>query len=392
MHEGDQRVTLIPLGLQTIVFRSFAAAEPAWRGLEERGACYAFQTFEWLSSWQATIGASEGVEPHIVVVSDEDGAAMLLPLGIRRRSGVAFLSFLGGKVTDYHAPIIRRDFAEHLEPERFDVLWTAVLRQLPPVDIVQLQKMPPLIETTANPFVLLSGSIHTENAHAAKLEGSYQEYREGLKRRLKESHANWHLADSRRRRRRLSEIGKLTYQIATDAAAAQEIMRATVPQKIRRWQETDAPNLFNSPKYLEFYGEMGAKGVPSGLVHISALRVDNTIIATHWSTVFRGRYCALLMTFEAEEWAKYSPGRLIIEDTIEWCFSHDISIFDLTNGDEPYKEAWTDHRLPLYDCVNSLTLRGKSFVALNQLRRKMTQYPTLRPVTRLLRPLRRYIE
>jgi CelD/BcsL family acetyltransferase involved in cellulose biosynthesis len=376
-----------------MVFRSFAAAEPVWRALEERGACYAFQTFEWLSSWQGTIGASEGIQPHIVVVSDEQGAAMLLPLGIRRRSGVAFLSFLGGNVTDYHAPIIRRDFAEHLDPERFGSFWNAVLDQLPPVDIVQLQKMPPLIEDTANPFVRLPGSVHTENAHAAKLVGSYQEYKEELERWHKRgSHANWRLSDSRRRRRRLSEMGKLTHQIATDAESAREIMQATVRQKTRRWQETGAPNLFASPEYVEFYERLGTKGVVEGFIHISALRVGDTIIATHLGPVFRARFYGLLTTFEAGHWAKYSPGRLLLEDTIEWCFTHDITTVDFTKGDEAYKGAWTDHTLPLYDCVNSLTLKGKSFVALNQLRRKATQYPTLRPVTRMLRPLRRYID
>ena len=39
-------------------------------------------------------------------------------------------------------------------------------------------------------------------------------------------------------------------------------------------------------------------------------------MATHSSTVFKERYCGLLMSFEAGKWATYSPGRLLLEDTI----------------------------------------------------------------------------
>ncbi|WP_374547464.1 VanZ family protein, partial [Rhodoblastus sp.] len=48
------------------IFHTFGDVEDIWRQAQENCACYGFQTFEWLSTWQATIGDAEGIKPHIV--------------------------------------------------------------------------------------------------------------------------------------------------------------------------------------------------------------------------------------------------------------------------------------------------------------------------------------
>src|SRR5688572_4098107 len=98
------------------IFHSFSEIEPQWRKAQEYCDCYGFQTFEWLSTWHETIGAAERIEPRIVHVADACGnTLMLLPLAIQQRFGLSFLTFLGGVVTDYNAPIIRADFAASLD-------------------------------------------------------------------------------------------------------------------------------------------------------------------------------------------------------------------------------------------------------------------------------------
>jgi CelD/BcsL family acetyltransferase involved in cellulose biosynthesis len=384
--------------LAITVFRSFVDAEPDWRKLQQAGVCYAFQTFEWLSSWHQIIGQSEGAEPYIVLVSDGHGRAMLIPLGLRRWNGVSVLRFLGGAVTDYNAPIIREDFAKCMTSERLQLLWASILGQLPRADIVHFRRMPLLVEDVANPLVHIAGSVHTETAHFAKLTGSFQEYKDALSDRLKVCPAKgvFKLRELRRQRRRLSEKGKLTYQVASSKAVAEEIMQATVRQKTRHWQETGAPAFFSSPENVNFYQKVGVKEIQSGFVHIAALRVNDTILATDWSTVFRGRYCALLGSFEAGEWAKYSPGRLLTEDTIDWCFANEIATYDLTVGDEAYKQAWADHRLPLYEHISALTTVGRCLVSANKavykVRRKVAPQGHLHPMWKMVRPLKRLVQ
>src|SRR4051794_4928667 len=58
---------------QIAVFSSPSQGEALWREALASGAGYVFQTFEWQSAYQATIGAAEGVLPCIVQVADRDG-------------------------------------------------------------------------------------------------------------------------------------------------------------------------------------------------------------------------------------------------------------------------------------------------------------------------------
>ena len=67
------------------VYDDLAAVETAWRDFQQHADCTAFQTFEWLSTWQRHIGARDGVTPCIVVARDRNDAMLLiLPLAVRR--------------------------------------------------------------------------------------------------------------------------------------------------------------------------------------------------------------------------------------------------------------------------------------------------------------------
>ena len=103
---------IVPEALRISLHRSVAECEPLWRGAAAHCAGFVFQSFDWQAAYQATIGAAEGVLPLVVNVADPSGRTLLLlPLGIYRRGWLRVLRFLGGVVTDYHAPLIDPDFA-----------------------------------------------------------------------------------------------------------------------------------------------------------------------------------------------------------------------------------------------------------------------------------------
>src|SRR5580704_14923042 len=171
MQIGDNRFAGTWLdGARLSVHQSFEECEALWRAAVKTCSCFAFQTFEWQSTWCATIGQAEGVRTYIVHLADSTGRTLLfLPLGIYSRKGLWFLSFLGGIVTDYNVPIIDPQFASEISKSEFSRLWAAILDLLPRVDVVWLQRMPHLIDHTRNPMIMLPGARHTENAHAAIL-------------------------------------------------------------------------------------------------------------------------------------------------------------------------------------------------------------------------------
>ncbi|MCI0467325.1 MAG: GNAT family N-acetyltransferase [Beijerinckiaceae bacterium] len=336
------------------VFSSFSEVEAKWRKAQADCACYGFQTFDWLSTCQGTVGIAEGVEPRIVHVAGANGnTLMLLPLGIRRRHGLSFLNFLGGDTTDYNAPIVDAEFAAGLDSAASNRLLGCVLEQLPRVDVIAFERMPSEIDGVPNPLAILPGAKHVSNAYAATLGGTFKDFK---KRRSPKF-----FSTGERKWRRLCEIAPARFCVAEGAAEATEVMGALVRQKRRRYQDTGAVDLLAKPHYLAFYSALAEKHSGTGLIHTSALFAGTAIVAAHCGMVFRNRFYWLMPSFEGGAWARFSPGRLLMQFLIEWSILRDLKKFDLTIGDDGYKHLWADHTLRLYDFIGGVTGRGKIY-------------------------------
>ena len=105
------------------------------------------------------------------------------------------------------------------------------------------------------------------------------------------------------------------------------------------------------------------------LVHLSALTLDDKILATHWGLVFNDRFYYLFPSYESNEYAKYSPGTLLLQHLFEWCIDNHLKVFDFTDGDEPYKFFWEDETVKLYDYFEAITIKGKLYILLLELKR-----------------------
>ena len=338
------------------VFHSASEVEHIWRKAQENCACYGFQTFEWLSTWQETIGVAERIEPHIVHIADaNENTLMLLPLGIQRWLGLLFLSFLGGHVTDYHAPIVRAEFAAGLDAAALNRLMAFVLERLPRIDVIAFEKMPSVIDDASNPFAGLADAKHVCNAHAAALGGTFTDFR---KRRSAKF-----FSTGDRKWRRLSEIAPVRFCIAESPDAAAEILRVLIRQKRRRYQELGYPGALAD---FTFHATVAKRHLITGLIQTSALCVGETMVATHLGMIFRNRFYYLMPSYEAGDWARFSPGRILMQSLIEWSISQGLKEFDLTIGDETYKRLWADHTLPLYECIRGLTGKGKIYRELHR--------------------------
>lgn len=336
------------------VFHSLDEAEAVWRGAQDHCACYGFQTFEWLSAWQQTIGAAKNIKPCIVHIADIRGSTlMLLPLGIERRLGLAILHFLGDPVTDYHAPLINAEFATNLDGVALEELFARVITKLPQIDVIAFDKIPDTIEGLANPFARLSGAQHRHNAYAAGLAESFAEFKKCRRLKL--------FNDTARQWRRLAKIAPTAFCIAQSPEAAGEIVHALSRQKRNFCRDIGAPDFFALPGHLSFYATLAAKHQGSGLIQTAALRVGEKIVATHWGMVFRNRFYWLMPAYERGEFACFSPGRLLMQSLMEWSIAQGLKVFDLTIGGETYKHAWADQKLQLYSFMRAVTLKGEIY-------------------------------
>lgn len=360
------------------VHSSFEQVETRWRTAQEHCAAYGFQDYDWLAIWQRNLGARQGWEVCLVELSDaDDRIVMLLPLGRLRKRGIRTLSFLGGEVTDYHAPLLHPDF----DVSAFASLWPVIVRLVGGADVFRVRRMPQHIEGLPNPLIALRGMHHTEQAHAATLTSTYAEFQKQRSAKM--------FADTRRQLRRLGELG--TVQLLIDAPAGQraEVTAGMAQQKARRWHETGSRDLFAEAGYLDFYQQLAAHGLSGGEIVVSALYVDANLVATHWGMRYGKRFYWIMPGYQDGEWARYSVGRILLDAMVQHCITEQLAVFDLTVGDEAYKMQWADHMLPLYAGQQGLSLRGQVVVTLSKayqhLRARARNNERLRSLVRRLR-------
>jgi CelD/BcsL family acetyltransferase involved in cellulose biosynthesis len=368
-----------PEGVSVAVYPSLEQAEARWRAAQSVCHAYGFQSYDWLATWQRQLGQVQGWQVRVLEVRQADGATlMLLPLGICLQRGLRVLSFLGGEVTDYHAPLLSADFPV----TAFGTLWPVLIGLLrDEVDLWRVRRMPQHIEGLPNPLTLLPGMRATERAHAASLTNSFAEFQKQRSAKM--------FADTRRQLRRLHELGAVRILVDTTAAQRPAVVAGMARQKARRWHETGSRDLFSEPGYLDFYQALAAHGLGGGEVLVSALYVDDTLVATHWGIVYGQRFYWLMPGYEDGTWGRYSVGRILLEAVVQHAIERRLAVFDLTVGDEAYKMQWADHSLALFAGQQGFSVRGKIAVRMGdcwqRLRARARANTTLRNLIRRLR-------
>jgi len=338
--------------LQFHLYHSFdATLEGTWRQLQEDSDHYVFQTYEWLAHWQRTAGQnSHGIEPLVAVVSNSQRPLALFPFGIRKSGSARVLEFLGGGQCDYNAPLILPGI---FTTEQFRDLWDKVLDSLPAHDVRYFVRVPQQLGGLRNPFLDIAPSFCEGFAYAAALPDSWGEFRCGLPAKFQK--------DNARMIRRLSEMGRLEFVVAKTTSEFSDIVETMFTQKERRYKETGARNILADANTRTFYRGLMASVDRDAHIHMSALMLDDEVLATHLGVFHRNRFYYLFPTYAGEAWAKFSPGRLLLEHLVQWAIANRLRVFDFTVGGETYKEIWCDSEMPLYRIVEPLTLRGHIF-------------------------------
>ncbi|MGK0437181.1 MAG: CelD/BcsL family acetyltransferase involved in cellulose biosynthesis [Paracoccaceae bacterium] len=335
---------------QVECFNSLEACRETWHQFESTAEHYLFQSYSWQHCWYDKVGHTK-VEPRIIVVRQGSNATvLLLPLCIQRRRGLRELTFMGGLVTDYHAPMIAADW-QPSEIE-FVALWQQIRLAVSGFDLVWFEKQPKLVNNVVNP---LSRLFQKEMAlsHSLTLDAPWQElYQHKVSKRIR--------ADSRRQLKRLNEVGELKFEVEVTAERASQIIDKMIEQKRSRYKNMGVYDLFDEVGYQQFFTSLHQHWQAPGKVHISAFSVNDTIIATHWGLVDQARFYYLMPSYEAGDWAKFSAGRLLLEEMIQWSIDNGLQEFDFSFGDEAYKKSWCDVSTPLFLSVQANSILGKS--------------------------------
>lgn len=335
---------------------------------------HAFQSVTFLKVWLASFGRSGERSLHFVEVRDaEDRPVIFIPLCITRRNGTRILEFVDADAADYNAPIL---FTTSISwtPELAERLWHEIASQLPPFDLLIFSKMPADIDGLANPLSLMGDQANEASCHANDLRRPWADIEAAIPQRKT-------LA---RKMRNLEKITPLEFRIADGDEERREATAAFLRQKQWRFEQTRVPGFDVDADKHDFFRDGTEIFAKEQMLKLFYLRSGDRIIATIWGLTAGKRYYAIMLSFEAGEWAKFSPGSVLYYRTLQWLHGNGYEWLDLGIGDEAWKIESCETTFPLTAKQAALTLRGQVYL----LRQRSVAALRSTRLWRSLRPLK----
>ncbi|MBB4093355.1 GNAT family N-acetyltransferase [Brucella pecoris] len=157
-------------------------------------------------------------------------------------------------------------------------LLEAVVASVPPHDAIALRKMPERVETLANPLWPLTNLSSEASTHAISLARPMEAIEQSIR----------SIRNIKKHGRALQQMEGYRFFVAHIEAERHAILEVMLRQKQRRFEETMVPGFDVHPEKQRFFEEVTEHLARHNALHLSALAIGETILATVWSVVRNG--------------------------------------------------------------------------------------------------------
>ena len=343
------------------------AVRARWLALQERALATPFQTWEWCARLFGTVGAAHGARPLVVMVKDggsgEDVA--LLPLALERRGGLQVVSFADFGLGDYAMPVFVRDGT--FRKETAGRVRELLLEQLPHADLIHFDKMPGEFEGVENPLTGLPGLATADlDCWQTRLPERWEDYEKALSKQSRRA--------IRRRAAKLDRLGVSELEFLSGGERAGRMLDLLRRVRKERFEKLGRKDAMDDPAVLAFYHSLAVSG-DGGLPLMSVLRLDGEVVALVFGLLKDRHFYMLAMAFlhGEPELEKCAPALVLVHRMMCHLHAEGLRIYDFTIGAESYKRSFGAIRVPLYEYLEPLTVKGRAWVAARKLRGRLRQ-------------------
>jgi CelD/BcsL family acetyltransferase involved in cellulose biosynthesis len=365
------------------ILADIAAAEPAWRGLEQSNGLYTpYQRFDFLKAWQQRVGECNRIRPFIVIAYDrERRPLLLLPLRVKSEGGAGVARFLGGKHATFNMALWRGDFAAAATSADLNAL-LAMIRVHGGADVLALTQQPRRWLDVANPFALLPHQLSANDCPllkmapqqlpAARISNSFRRRLKGKERKLQ------------------ALPGYRTLLAASDADITR-LLDWFFTVKPQRMAAQQLPNVFADPGIEAFIRDACITKLAGGghAIDIHALECGDEVIAIFAGVADAHRFSMMFNTYTLSGNAKYSPGLILMRDIIDYYAQRGVTSLDLGIGSDDYKRLFCKDDEPIFDSFLPLSVRGQvaavTLSSLMRAKRLVKQTPALMQIAQRVR-------
>lgn len=326
----------------------FVRLEDDWDNLARSVATYHYtQTFEWAKLGWETRDAGAGDRLFCATIWSGARLVAVWPFQRNRLGFASRLEPLGcGMHEEYGDPLIAPD----VDPLYVCRELMALVR--PVADIIEI----PFVrhDGAARRVLEKSGVFNIPNP----MDGFMIE-RRGIENfdLLLQTYSSKFRTNLKQGRKRLQKIGDLRFELPEDYASSVETIDWVIDEK-RRWLQRVKKSCpwLSKGEARAFFVAASMKRGEFGRVGLFRLTLDGKPIAAFLTMIDKTRVELLTTSFDPD-YSRYSPGMLIIEDVVRWCFDRGLD-FDMRILRMDYKERWSNAWTTRIQYRVPLTLKG----------------------------------
>ncbi len=365
-------------GFAAVCFDSLDQVRAEWAAAAAAGAGSPFQQLRWIEAWYAACAERQGVTPLIIRIADRATGqlAAILPLIRVKQGSLTAIEFADLGITDYNAPLLGP--AAPQTPAGAARLWQSLRAALPPADLLRFEKMPRTLRGRVNPLTLLQGVTEADlTGNAFEVHTTWLEWRASLGRTFrKEIERSWRVFNSH---------PGAAFRRISDPAEAQRILAEIERLQRERINGMGLTYILDDRPNAAVYRRLVRDGLGDGSAVLTTMTVGDEVAAALLGLADRKSYAMIRLAIGGPRWKNCSPGRLILDGSMALMREAGITHFDFTIGDYPFKRRLGAAAVPLAECIEALSWRGRPVVAKQQLRRWLKRQDWLRNAVRAMR-------
>ena len=298
-----------------------------------------FQRIEWLKNWWINFSGNKRL--LIFSIREHQEPIGIIPLMIKNSLGIENVSLIGDKLYDYFDFIVKKNrekdaidnFIEFLRKQK---VTTLDLKSIPGYSEVYsiLKKK---IENGQ-----LKGKIQrTDLVPFVRISGGFDDFWKTLKKSLRD--------DLKRQKKRLeTQAGNLEFGLCKSDKEILKMLNTLFRFHIKRWESYGGHSVFRFKPYRDFYISLVKDLFEKGMVNIFYLSCSERIVACCFCFIFNNSLIYYTPAYNPT-FSDYSPGKLLIEELIKFCYQNKFEKFDFGIGQEEYKRWWATDALPTYN-------------------------------------------
>jgi CelD/BcsL family acetyltransferase involved in cellulose biosynthesis len=318
---------------------ALAALEAVQGGLVSTG----FQTLDWLTVFYEEMAPRRRAMPRLAVVTDgrTGEVALILPLLIQKKRRLTVARFANLGIGGYGGPVLGP--ARPRQQRAIRRIWHSILRAMPDVDLIRLDRMPAEIGGRSNPLLTRRGITPSafSGSHVAIPE-SVDAYLSSIGKKYRK--------DVERCYRLWQKEGAPRFYRAETAEEAAHVYAVLEEQRTPRRGKPGGNRRLHEPAYRAFCERLAIDGSDAGIAALFALEANGEIVATLFGVVHDDTFTTLHLG-TGEAWSHLSPGRLAMIEAMKYFVARGVGKFDLGFGDHPFKHGFGVEERPLYDLI-----------------------------------------